>query len=156
MSRLDELIAEFCPNGVEYSILSDVTEMKRGSSITKAQSNSGIYPVISGGKLPAFYCDQFNKEGEIITVAGSGAGAGFVQYWNEPIFVNDAFSIVGGDKIKTRYLYHCLLNLQNKIYETKKGGGVPHVHISNIAHFSIPVPPLPVQEEIVRILDTFS
>jgi len=49
-----------------------------------------------------------------------------------------------------------LSSIQEKIYSTKKGGGVPHVHISSIDQFEIPVPPLPVQEEIVRILDTFT
>ena len=49
-----------------------------------------------------------------------------------------------------------MTNIQEKIYSTKKGGGVPHVHISSIDKFEIPVPPLPVQEEIVRVLDAFT
>ena len=55
----------------------------------------------------------------------------------------------------TKYIYYYLTSNQERIYETKKGGGVPHVHISSIDKFEIPVPPLPVQEEIVRILDRF-
>ena len=156
MSKLDELIAELCPNGVEYKTIGEVCEMQRGTSLTKANSVNGKYPVISGGKDPAFYCNQFNRDGETITVAGSGAGAGFVQYWNKKIFVCDAFSVKGKDTLKTKFVYHCLSNLQEKIYATKKGGGVPHVHISSIENFQIPIPPLPVQEEIVRILDTFT
>lgn len=58
--------------------------------------------------------------------------------------------------MKTKYVYYILTNIQEKIYSTKKGGGVPHVHISSIDKFEIPVPPLPVQEEIVRILDAFT
>jgi len=45
---------------------------------------------------------------------------------------------------------------QNNIFCMKKGGGVPHVYSKDIGKIKIPVPPLPVQEEIVRILDTFS
>ncbi|MDD2287930.1 MAG: hypothetical protein PHY55_03760, partial [Bacteroidales bacterium] len=56
-------------------------------------SKEGQYPVISGGQKPAYYIEQFNREGETITIAGSGAYAGYVMYWNEPIFVSDAFSI---------------------------------------------------------------
>ena len=85
MSKLQELIQELCPDGVEYKKLGEVCEMQRGTSLTKANSVEGEYPVISGGKEPAFYCNQFNRDGEIITVAGSGAGAGFVQYWNKKI-----------------------------------------------------------------------
>ena len=158
MSKLRELIDKYCPNGVEYKPLGDkdVSIMQRGTSLTKKDSTESIYPVISGGKTPAFYCDLSNRNGETITVAGSGAGAGYVQYWNEPIFVCDAFSIKGVGDVSTKYLYYCLVNMQEKIYATKKGGGVPHVHISSIDKFLIPIPPPPVQEEIVKILDRFA
>ena len=158
MSKLQKLIQELCAYGVEYKPLGDkdVSIMQRGTSLTKKDSIEGIYPVISGGKVPAFYCNQFNREGETITVAGSGAGAGYVQYWNEPIFVCDAFSIKGIGDISTKYLYYCLTNLQEKIYATKKGGGVPHVHIASIEKFLVPIPPPQVQKEIVHILDDFT
>ncbi len=158
MSKLQKLIQELCPYGVEYKPLGDkdVSIMQRGTSLTKKDSIEGIYPVISGGKVPAFYCNQFNREGETITVAGSGAGAGYVQYWNEPIFVCDAFSIKGIGDVSTKYLYYCLTNLQEKIYATKKGGGVPHVHIASIEKFLVPIPPPQVQKEIIHILDDFT
>lgn len=158
MGKLKELIDKYCPNGVEYKPLGDkdVSIMQRGTSLTKKDATEGIYPVISGGKTPAFYCNLSNRNGETITVAGSGAGAGYVQYWNEPIFVCDAFSIKGADDVLTKYLYYCLVNMQDKIYATKKGGGVPHVHISSIDKFLVPLPPPPVQEEIVKILDRFA
>ena len=156
MSRLDELLQQYCPNGVEYKPLKSVSIMQRGTSITKAQARDGIYPVISGGREPAFYCDTYNRDGETVTVAGSGAGAGYVQYFNEPLFANDCFTIKGLAGISTKYLYYCMSWMQERISGTKKGGGVPHVHISNIDRFEIPVPPLPVQQEIVRILDKFT
>lgn len=140
---------------VEYKPLGEIAEMKRGTSITKKISVNGVYPVISGGREPAFYCNQYNREGETISVAGSGAGAGFVQFWNKPIFVCDAFSVKGTEKILTKFIYYCLTNLQENIYATKKGGGVPHVHISSIENFKIPIPPLEEQERIVAILDRF-
>ena len=93
MSKIDELIRKHCPDGVEYRTLGEVAIMQRGTSLTKKDATIGDYPVISGGREPAFYCNTFNRDGETITVAGSGAGAGYVQYWNEPIFVCDAFSV---------------------------------------------------------------
>ena len=156
MSKLEELIQQYCPDGVEWKTLGDATIMKRGTSATKGIMQEGNIPVISGGRQPAFYCNVSNRIGEVITIAGSGAGAGYVQYWNEPIFVCDAFSIQGNETLKTKYIYYVLTSIQEKIYSTKKGGGVPHVHISSIDKFEIPVPPLPVQEEIVRILDKFT
>ena len=156
MSRLDELIEKLCPDGVEYKTLGKIALMKRGTSITKKNVSEGSYPVVSGGREPAYYCAMFNRQGETITVAGSGAGAGYVQYWDTPIFVCDAFSVKGTSLISTKFLYYLLTNKQEAIYSTKKGGGVPHVHISDIENFRIPVPPLEVQAEIVRILDNFT
>ena len=77
----------------QYKTLGEVAELKRGTSITKKTSNQGEIPVISGGQQPAYYIDQFNRKGNTITVAGSGAYAGHVLYWEEPIFVGDAFSV---------------------------------------------------------------
>lgn len=156
MSKLEELLQQYCPDGVVYKPLGEVTSMKRGTSATKGVMKEGNIPVISGGRQPAFYCNLSNRIGETITVAGSGAGAGYVQYWNERIFVCDAFSIQCDYNLITRYVYFFLTSIQEKIYSTKKGGGVPHVHISSIDKIEIPIPPLPIQEEIVRILDTFT
>ena len=156
MSKLDELIQELCPDGVEIKKLREVSNMQRGTSLTKAKSVEGNIPVISGGKEPAFYCDSSNRDGETITVAGSGAGAGYVQYWNIPIFANDCFTVKGNEFTETKYLYYFMTNIQDKISDTKKGGGVPHVHISDVENFRLPVPPLEVQREIVRILDNFT
>ena len=156
MSRLDELIQELCPNGVEYKKLREVSDMQRGTSLTKAKAIIGNIPVISGGKEPAFYCNSANRDGETITVAGSGAGAGYVQYWDIPIFANDCFTLKGNKLVETKYLYYFMTNIQEKISDTKKGGGVPHVHISDVENFKLPVPPLEVQREIVRILDNFT
>lgn len=158
MSILNELIQMLCPDGVELKRLGDqqVCVMQRGTVITKNNIIMGEIPVIAGGKNPAYYCNQANRTGETITIAGSGAYAGFVSYWNIPIFVSDAFSIKGTELCSTKYLYYLLLNMQDKIYATKKGAGIPHVHIKDVENFKIPVPPLDVQNEIVRILDTFT
>lgn len=93
MSRLDELIREYCPDGVEYKKLNEVSIMQRGTTLTKAKAITGDIPVISGGKEPAFYCNYPNRDGDVVTVAGSGASAGYVQYWKIPIFANDCFTI---------------------------------------------------------------
>ena len=69
MSKLDELIARLCPDGVEYKELKFISKMRRGTSLVKKNASYGEYPVISGGKEPAFYCDSYNRTGETITVA---------------------------------------------------------------------------------------
>ncbi len=154
MNKIDSLIKKLCPSGVEYIHLKDISVMQRGTSITKKDLIKGRIPVISGGKEPAFYCNKSNRDGETITVAGSGASAGYVQYWDIPIFVNDAFSIKTKFDNITKYIYYCLSNLQAKIYETKTGSGIPHVNISDIENFYIPLPSIEIQQKIAEILST--
>ena len=156
MSKLESIINEICPQGVNYIPLGEATEMQRGTSITKKNIVEGTVPVIAGGQKPAYYCDKANRDADIITVAGSGAYAGYVSYWDCPVFVSDAFSVKAKEGSSTKYIYYAMQNLQSEIYTTKKGGGVPHVHISSIENMKIPLPPLPIQQEIVRILDTFT
>ena len=132
-------------------------EFKRGQTVTQKTAQAGVYPVISGGQQPAYYINQYNRTGQTITVAGSGAYAGFVMFWNEPIFVSDAFSIKANEEVLLpRYVFHFLLNKQSSIFNLKRGSGVPHVYAKDLADFSIPLPPLRVQARIVEILDKFT
>lgn len=78
------------------------------------------------------------------------------MYWNENIFVSDAFFIKTKTTINTRYIYHYLLSIQNKIFNLKTGGGIPHVYAKDVSKILIPIPPLSVQEQIVEILDKFT
>ncbi|MDU2151293.1 MAG: restriction endonuclease subunit S, partial [Varibaculum cambriense] len=156
MSHIADLIAKHCPNGVNEKLISDVATLERGKYISKKTAIPGEIPVIAGGRGPAYWHNESNRTGELLTVAGSGAYAGFVQYWDSPVFVSDAFSIATNLQINTRFLYHWLKNKQDFLHSLKKGSGVPHVYPKDIAKLKIPVPPLEVQAEIVRILDSFT
>ncbi len=156
MSKLQELIQRLCPDGVEYKKLGEVCEFKRGETLSSKDAIEGDVPVMAGGQKPSCYHNVPNREGETIIVAGSGAYAGFVTYWDIPVFVSDAFSVHPIKELLPKYVFHYLKNNQAKIHATKKGAGVPHVHGKDIAKFLIPVPPLEVQEEIVNILDRFA
>ncbi len=157
MNKIQELIEKFCPNGVEFRELQEVCKFQRGTSITQKDVLDGNVPVIAGGQKPSYYHNTPNRTGETIAVSGSGAYAGFVSYWTIPIFMSDSFSVnPDAETLNTRYVYYFLKHNQEKIHETKKGSGVPHVYGSSIAKFQIPIPPLPVQQEIATILDKFT
>ena len=156
MSRIEDLIAKYCPEGVEQKVIADVAALERGRYISKKTAIPGDIPVIAGGRGPAYWHNESNRTGELLTVAGSGAYAGFVQYWDSPIFVSDAFSITTNPQLTTRFLYHWLKNKQDFLHSLKKGSGVPHVYPKDIARLKISLPPREVQDEIVRILDSFT
>ena len=156
MSKLQDLINSLCPNGVEFKPLGEVCDFKRGDTLSSKDAIDGDVPVMAGGQKPSCYHNVANRKGETIVVAGSGAYAGFVTYWNIPVFVSDAFSVNPSNCLLPKYVFYFLKNNQEQIHATKKGAGVPHVHGKDIAKFLIPIPPLAIQEEIVRILDRFA
>lgn len=132
--------------------LGDVCELTRGQTITKKTAIEGNIPVIAGGQTPAYYHNQSNRTGENITVSGSGAYAGFISYYNEPIFVSDAFTICAKkdeNKILNKYIYALLKSKQDEIYLLRAGAGIPHVYPKDFANMMIPLPPLDVQQQIV-------
>jgi len=129
--------------------------MKRGTYVTQKDTKKGDIPVILGGQEPAYYCDTSNHDGDAIVVSRSGAYAGFVSFWNEPIFVTDGFIIEAQSKVQIKYLFYFLKNRQTLLHNMKRGAGVPHVRGNEIMLLKIPVPSLEEQERIVAILDRF-
>ena len=162
MSRLEELINIYCPDGVEYKTLNSFCEIKTGKGITSRESSTnGQYPIISGGKTPMGYYEKYNRDGNTVTISRVGANAGFVLFLEERFYLNDkCFSIIPFDKFKKaiepKYLYYSLKNIENKIIALQSEGGVPTINTQKVGTLSIPTPPLPVQKEIVRILDILS
>ena len=162
MSKLDDLIKELCPNGVEYKKTNSFCEIKTGKGITsKDSSENGEYPIISGGKTPMGYYDKYNREGNTVTISRVGANAGFVLFLEEKFYLNDkCFSVIPFEEYKNtiipKYLYYFFKNIENQIVALQSEGGVPTINTQKVGNLEIPVPPLPVQEEIVRILDTFT
>jgi len=149
---------KICNNHVfSYAPIKNLSILQRGKSITRKQITDGNIPVVAGGRKPAYFHGTSNRSGETIVVAGSGAYAGYVSYWKEPIYVSDGFTIKPDNSlVVTKYIFYVLKSNQNKLYTMKQqGGGVPHFYIKNIESFLIPVPPLEVQHEIVSILDNF-
>ncbi len=156
-NQLQQLITELCPDGVEYKELGEVAVFKRGTTMTKTNTVQGGVPVIAGGQKPAYYHNVSNRTGQTIVLSSSGAYAGFVSFWEIPIFLSDSFSVNPNEnKLNSKYVFYFLKNLQIYIYSLKKGSGVPHVSGGDLSSIKIPLPPLPVQQEIVRILDTFT
>lgn len=135
--------------------LKEICDIQKGTSITKADTVEGDIPVIAGGQEPAYYHNQSNREGNIITVSASGAYAGFVSYFDIPIFASDCTTIKSNDEEKalTKYIFYVLKSRQEDLYKLQRGAGQPHVYPNDLANIQIPIPPLPVQQELVVRLD---
>lgn len=151
MSKLQELINELCPEGVEFRKLGEVCEIFSGKN--KQKNDEGEYPVYGSTGIIA-YCDNYKYNKEQLLIARVGANAGFTHIAKGKYDVSDntlIVDVVGGSCLK--YIYYLLVNLNLNKYS--KGGGQPLVTAGEIKFLEIPLPPLEVQNEIVRILDTF-
>ena len=149
------LVLSFEDNSV-YKPLRDIADVFRGEYITKKDTIPGNIPVILGGQEPAYYIDKANHEGEVVVIARSGASAGFVSFWNEPIFITDGFGFEARkDLVSPKYLYFVLKRREGELNAMKRGAGVPHVSGESLGKVELPVPDLITQEIIVSTLDRF-
>ena len=137
-------------------LLGDVCDVSKGSPITRDEVVEGIVPVIAGGQQPSCYHNAANRTGETITVSASGAYAGFVAYFDQPIFASDCSTIQPRDhRILSRFLFRLLKSKQADIYAMQVGMGQPHVYSKDLVKLQIPLPPLEVQKEIVAEIEGY-
>lgn len=159
MSKLQELIRELCPDGVEYKKLGDCIEIYTGIQFNKRDmSEVGTYPVLNGGMNPSGFTEKYNEEKDTITVSQGGASAGYVN-WMDCKFWAGAHCFVvkpNNDVLNNRYLYFLLKNSEQILMQAKHGAGIPGLNRDKVKNLIMPVPPLEIQEEIVRILDRFA
>ena len=170
MSRLDELIQKLCPNGVEYRCLGNIGQVKMCKRILKSQTNiTGGIPFYKigtfGGNADAFITEELYEEykekysypkiGDIL-ISASGTIGRTVVYNGEPAYYQDSNIVwLSHDEstVLNTFLRYCY---ELKPWNISSGGTIARLYNDNILKAKIPVPPLEVQREIVRILDSFT
>ncbi|WP_231182345.1 restriction endonuclease subunit S [Helicobacter pylori] len=155
--NLKTLLQTLAPKGVEFRKLGEVCEIIRGKRVTKKEIlDKGKYPVVSGGIGFMVYLNEYNREENTITIAQYGT-AGFVNWQNQKFWANDVcFSVIPKETLINRYLYYVLTNMQNYLYSISNRSTIPYsISSNNIMQITIPIPPLEIQQEIVKILDQF-
>ena len=157
MTRLEELIKELCPNGVEYKRLGEITNISRGKRLTRTElQEEGRYSVFHGSITPLGYYNEANREGDTVIVVNTG-GIGGVEYCKDDFWCSDGcFSIDHRANLNNKFLYYVLVGFQDYFISRTRVGGVPTIDKDTVASVKIPLPPLAVQREIVRILDDFT
>ncbi|WP_374173909.1 N-6 DNA methylase [Flavobacterium tructae] len=118
-----------------------VAETKKGTSITKSKTVLGEIPVVAGGQNPAYYHNESNRDGNIITVSASGAYAGYINYFENPIFASDCNTINSKNEnvIPNKLLFHLLKIIQPQFYQLQRGQAQPHVYKDDIDKVKIPI-----------------
>ncbi|MBD8001374.1 N-6 DNA methylase [Phocaeicola faecium] len=130
--------------------LKDTALIQKGQSITSAECKEGKIKVVAGGINYAGYHNEANREANVITISASGANAGFVNLWKEPIFASDCTTVVGKNDIETFFIYNFLKSIQHQIFYLQKGSAQPHVYPKDIERIPIPKVPEDIINRIVN------
>lgn len=160
MSKLQELINKLCPNGVEFKPLGELVGYEQPTKYivhSTEYNNHFETPVLTAGQ--SFILGYTNEKFDIYPASE-----------NDPVIIFDDFTTsfhwvdfpfkVKSSALKILRPKTKLANFKYIHYAMQCIGFVPGEHtrhwISKYSLFTIPVPPIEVQEEIVRILDSFS
>lgn len=178
MSRIDDLIAEYCPDGVKHQTLGEIGEFIRGNGIQKRDFRDSGFGCIHYGQIYTYYglfadhtksfidpnlAEKRKKayKGDLVIATTSENEEDVCKAcaWlgEEPIAISgDAY--IFRHHQNPKYISYCF---QSELFQSQKkkyitGTKVLRVNGGAMAKIHVPIPPLPVQEEIVRILDSFS
>lgn len=179
MSRLDKLISELCPDGVEYKTLGEIaTEIYRGSGIKRSEVTEIGIPCVRYGEIYTTYDIWFDncvshtdesmiKNGKYFEygdVLFAITGESVEDIAKSVVYVGHERCMAGGDIVvmkhnqDPKYLAY-VLSTTGARQQKSKGkvkSKVVHSSVPAIKEIRVPVPPLEVQREIVRILDSFT
>ena len=144
-----------CSN-VEYKRLGNIAIIERGKRVVRNDLSQEIgYPVYQNALKPLGYYTDKNRNANSVFVIGAGAageiGYSYVDYWA----ADDCFTFVCDDKLNQRYLYFLLMSKQAYLKNNVRKSSIPRLPRIALENMEIPVPPLSVQENIVKILDRF-
>ena len=178
MSRIDELIQRLCPDGVEYKQLGEIGTFVRGNGLQKKDFVDHGVGCIHYGQIYTYYktfateTKSFVSEEKALKLKKAHPGDLIIATTSENTEdVCKAVAWLGKEDIcisGDAYVYHHSQNPKylayifqtQSFYDHKKkfatGTKVIRLSDSAMGKFQCPIPPLPVQEEIVRILDKFT
>lgn len=119
---------------------------------------NGRFSYVNGGVTPSGLTSESNTSGETIVIParGSVGRVGFQHeaFWCGPL----GYRIESANKglLSTRYLYHYLKSKEHDIIQLQQSGSIPALNKAQLSKFDVVFPDLQIQNEIVRILDTFT
>ena len=160
MSKLEQLIAELCPEGVEYVNIGSVVDYEQPSKyIVKSTDYSDNFdiPVLTAGQ--SFILGHTNETENLYNASRENPVIIFDDFTAAFKWVDFPFKVKSSamkmliakrEKATLRYIFHVMSRIGYFSDEHKR------LWISIYSEISIPLPPLPVQEEIVRVLDNFT
>ena len=159
MNKIEKLIKEMCPNGVEYKKLFDIANILKGQQLNKEKFiKDGQYPVYNGGQNNSGFYNKYNQEENSI-ILNQGGSAGLVSFIETKFWASaHCFVIkpINENFINNKFLFYILKSKYDDILKLIHGTTIPGISIEDVRNLKINIPPIEIQNEIVKILDTFT
>lgn len=169
MKNLETLIQELCPDGVEFVKIGDFCIRNKGISITAAKMkeiNKAGAPVrifAAGNTKADVEYEDIDSKSVVFSpsvIVKSRGNIGF-EYYDKPFSHKTemwSYTSKDCDKLDIKFLFYYLSSLTEKFQAKARANAVklPQLSIGDTDKFEIPLPPIEVQTEIVRILDKFT
>ena len=139
------------PEGWEVKRLQTIVNISRGSIITESQSHIGNVKVVAAATSYSYFHNVANRTANVITISSSGANAGYINFWREPIFASDCITIQANNDIDTILVYHNLELYKQFIMQNSHGSAQPHVYPSDIQDLPFICIPEELKERISEL-----
>lgn len=178
MNKLEQLIQELCPHGVEYKKLGEIGVFERGNGLQKSDFITNGYPCIHYGQIYKYFNLSTNKSlsyipkelflklkkakyNDIIMAITSenieDVCKAIVWQGTEDVAVGGHTAIFRHNQnAKFLVYYFCSNEFNQNKRKIVSGTKVMEVSPNKLETIKIPLPPLEVQKEIVHILDEYS
>ena len=180
MSRLDELIQEKCSDGVKYKKLGDIAiKITDGMhNLPKGAGTDGAYPILSAQNINNGIIDinaskwvspevfeienrrtNVQKGDVLLTIVGAIGRVAVVDTDLKALFQRSVCVIKLDNSVAiSRYVFFALQSssVQSYIQANAHGAAQKGIYLDNVSKIVVPLPPIEIQREIVRILDKFT
>ena len=166
MSKIFDLINELCPNGVEFVELGEIFQRIKGTNITankmkEIEVHGGDIRIFAGGKTVIDTTEDKIQNPNITRVPSvivqSRGVIDFIYYDKPFTFKNEMWGYTSENETSIKFLYYYLKNNISYFRAASISmGALPQISLPITEKFKLPVPPMEVQREIVRILDSFT
>lgn len=158
MSCIDELIEQLCPDGVAFQRVSTIAEVGTGSSNRNENMIDGDFPFFVRSKH-VLRINEYEFDEKAIVIPGEGGIGEIFHYVDGKYALHQRAYRVHflSSEIDAKFAYYYMQsNFKAFILQKAVSATVTSIRKPMIEDFSIPIPPIEVQREIVAILDKFT
>lgn len=178
MNKVERLLKKLCPNGVEWEKIDKIFDLKNG--YTPSKNNTEFW---TNGTIPWFRLEDIRQNGRILDnaiqsvshnalkggkvipanslILSTTATIGEVALITVPFICNQQLTAISINSeyknlVNIKFYFYYFQILGNKMKKGISTGSFPIISVSKLKKLKIPIPPLEIQEEIVKILDKFT